>query len=62
MNRTLVDQNGNLVAVVNMDEVALVTRVIDKDQEYTAVVMKSGNGTTYAFPIDLVANQLYSTV
>ena len=61
MQRPLTDENGNLVAVVNMDEVALVTRVIDKDQEYTAIVMRSGNGTTYSFPIAHVAAQLYSS-
>lgn len=49
MVRLLKDEAGNLVAVVNMDEVALVTRVIDKDQEYTAI----------SFPIDFVASQLY---
>lgn len=59
---SLKDNQGNIIALINMNEVAMITRIIDKDQELTAIVLKSGNGIQYLMPIAEVAQQLYFKV
>lgn len=53
------DNANNLIAVVEMDEVALTTRMINNDVEFSAIVMKSGHVQFYATPFELLVQQLY---
>ena len=59
MVKELKDNAGNLIAVVEMSEVSLTTRMIDKDMEFTAIVMKSGHIQAYAMELEEVVKQLY---